>query len=67
MVRGVKADRAMTSLLNRSLIREVGRKETLGHPVLYGTTSEFLKSFGLSSLDELPALGSRGEPSGEVS
>lgn len=57
-IRGVKADRVITTLLDRLLIREVGRKETIGRPILYGTTNEFLQCFGLKSLDELPAIAS---------
>jgi segregation and condensation protein B len=53
-VRGVKVDRAIETLLERRLIREVGRKEAPGRPVLYGTTKEFLEYFGLRDLSELP-------------
>jgi len=55
-IRGVKADRVITTLLERCLIKEVGRKDALGRPILYGTTDEFLKCFGLKSLDELPSF-----------
>lgn len=55
-LRGVKADRAVATLMERGLIREVGRKEALGRPILYGTTDEFLKCFGLKHLEELPNL-----------
>lgn len=55
-IRGVKIDRILLRLLDRDLIRETGRKQALGRPILYGTTEEFLKSFGLKSLKELPAL-----------
>ena len=40
----------------RGLIEEVGRKEALGRPILYGTTESFLSHFGLSSLDDLPPM-----------
>lgn len=53
-VRGVKADRALQSLQKRGLIQEVGKKATPGKPMMYGTTGEFLKLFGLTSLQELP-------------
>ena len=53
-VRGVKCDYSVQSLVNKGLIEEVGRKEALGRPILYGTTDKFLSHFGLSSLEELP-------------
>lgn len=53
-VRGVKCDYSVQSLMNKGLIEEVGRKETLGRPILYGTTDAFLSHFGLTSLDDLP-------------
>ena len=53
-VRGVKCDYSVQSLMNKGLIEEVGRKETIGRPILYGTTDNFLSHFGLSSLDDLP-------------
>ncbi|AFG37577.1 SMC-Scp complex subunit ScpB [Spirochaeta africana] len=55
-IRGVSSDGMIKLLLQRSLIRETGRKEAPGRPVLYGTTREFLKLFRLSSLSELPKL-----------
>lgn len=53
-VRGVKCDYSVQSLMNKGLIREVGRRETLGRPILYGTTDEFLRHFGMESLADLP-------------
>jgi segregation and condensation protein B len=53
-IRGVKCDYSVQSLVNRGLIEEVGRKETLGRPILYGTTDEFLSHFGLQTLEDLP-------------
>ena len=53
-VRGVKCDNSVQSLMNKGLIEEVGRKETLGRPILYGTTDAFLSHFGLTSLEDLP-------------
>lgn len=55
-IRGVKSDRPVQTLLSRSLIEEMGRKDTIGRPVLFGTTKEFLTYFGLTSLEELPPL-----------
>ncbi len=55
-VRGVKADYSVSALLERRLIQPVGRKDTLGRPMMYGTTEDFLRHFGLSSLEELPPL-----------
>lgn len=55
-IRGVEAGGVLDTLLERKLVRVVGRKETLGRPLLYGTTAEFLKHFGLSHLSELPSL-----------
>lgn len=55
-IRGVKSDRAVQTLIVRSLIEEVGRKEGVGRPVLFGTTTDFLTYFGLTSLEELPPL-----------
>lgn len=53
-IRGVKADRALHTLLTKDLIEEVGRAEALGRPILYGTTKTFLDYFGLASIDQLP-------------
>lgn len=53
-VRGVKCDYTVSSLVGKGLIHEVGRRDTLGRPVLYGTTEAFLKYFGIQSLSELP-------------
>ena len=53
-IRGVKCDYSVQSLVNKNLIEEVGRKETLGRPILYGTTDTFLNHFGLHSLEDLP-------------
>ncbi|WP_047152052.1 SMC-Scp complex subunit ScpB [Aneurinibacillus tyrosinisolvens] len=53
-IRGVKCESSISRLNSKNLIREVGRAETIGRPILYGTTKEFLEYFGLRSLDELP-------------
>ncbi len=55
-VRGVKCDYSLQSLMNKELIMEVGRKDTLGRPILYGTTENFLAHFGISNLEELPPM-----------
>ena len=55
-VRGVKCDYSIQSLLNKGLIKEVGRKEALGRPILYATTDRFLEHFGISDIRELPPL-----------
>ena len=55
-VRGVDSAYAVTSLLERGLIESVGRLDAPGRPMLYGTTSDFLRCFGLSSLADLPGV-----------
>ncbi|MCR6515843.1 SMC-Scp complex subunit ScpB, partial [Clostridium sp. LY3-2] len=55
-IRGVKSESAIQKLLEREIIAEVGRLEVPGRPILYGTTDEFLRQFGVSCLDELPSL-----------
>lgn len=55
-IRGVNSDGALRTLLSKGLIEEVGRMETPGRPILYGSTPDFLQHFGLSILDELPPL-----------
>lgn len=57
-VRGVEVIAALETLLDRRLVRVVGRKESVGRPLLYGTTPEFLRHFGLKGLAELPSLES---------
>ena len=57
-IRGVNGDRALSTLLARSLIAEVGRRDTVGRPVLFGTTIGFLEHLGLRSLADLPAVPS---------
>lgn len=54
--RGVDSTSAIGTLLERRLIKIVGRKEVPGRPLLYGTTTEFLKYFGLNSLSDLPPI-----------
>lgn len=55
-VRGVDCSGAVRTLLQRGLITEVGRLQTAGHPIQYGTTEEFLKQFGLAAIDQLPVI-----------
>jgi segregation and condensation protein B len=55
-IRGVHSGGVLKTLLDRALIQEAGRKETVGRPILYQTTEEFLKHFGLNDLTELPLL-----------
>ncbi|MCP8966926.1 SMC-Scp complex subunit ScpB [Ectobacillus ponti] len=65
-VRGVKTDKALQTLVSRLLIKEVGRAEGTGRPILYGTTREFLDVFGLKTLEELPPLPDELEETGEA-
>ncbi|HZG14736.1 MAG TPA: SMC-Scp complex subunit ScpB [Candidatus Bathyarchaeia archaeon] len=53
-IRGVKCEKALQTLLSKQLIREAGRAEGIGRPILYATTKEFLEHFGLRSLSDLP-------------
>lgn len=55
-IRGVKSEKTLSVLLDKGLIQEAGHKDTLGKPVLYITTQQFLDVFDLQSLDELPPL-----------
>jgi segregation and condensation protein B len=55
-VRGVNSDGVIRTLLERRLIKILGRKEAPGRPLMYGTTKEFLQYFGLKDLSELPTL-----------
>jgi segregation and condensation protein B len=55
-VRGVNSDSAVTTLLTRSLIAEVGRRETVGRPALLAVTPDCLQYLGIRSLDDLPPL-----------
>lgn len=53
-VRGVRCDYAVAQLVKLGLIVEVGRKDVVGHPTLFGTTDQFLRQFGIHSVDEMP-------------
>ena len=55
-IRGVDVAGPLEKLLERSLVRVVGKKDTIGRPMVYGTTDEFLRMFGLNKLSELPDL-----------
>lgn len=55
-IRGVSSDSVLRTLLNAGLIEEIGRAETVGRPILYGTTFEFLQQFGLQKPEDLPPL-----------
>ena len=55
-IRGVKSDHAVNKLVEYGLIEEVGRLDAPGRPILFGTTEEFLRNFGVSSVAELPSL-----------
>jgi segregation and condensation protein B len=56
-IRGVNSDWVIRGLLEKNLITIVGRKNGLGRPLLYGTTTEFLNYFGLNTTDDLPKIG----------
>ena len=55
-IRGVKCDHAVNKLIEFNLVKEVGRLDAPGRPLLFGTTEEFLRRFGVSSLEELPEV-----------
>jgi segregation and condensation protein B len=57
-IRGVSSDHVVNRLVEYNLVQEVGRLDAPGRPMLFGTTEEFLRSFGVHSLDELPTLQS---------
>jgi segregation and condensation protein B len=56
MIRGVNSDSVMRTLLSKGLIEELGRADTPGRPIYYGTSSEFLQYFGLETIDALPFI-----------
>jgi segregation and condensation protein B len=64
-LRGVKSGGVMKTLLEKRLIRIMGRKEVVGRPILYGTTKNFLLHFGLKDLSELPKIEEFAEVLGE--
>jgi segregation and condensation protein B len=58
-IRGVNSDSTLRTLLSAGLIEEVGRADSLGRPILYSTTFEFLQQFGLKQTNDLPSLQAR--------
>lgn len=70
IIRGVNSDSVLSTLLERGLICEKGRSDSPGRPVLFGTTSLFLQSTGLSSLEDLknfdPGISAEEEPTEEA-
>ncbi|MBZ2173776.1 SMC-Scp complex subunit ScpB [Schnuerera sp. xch1] len=65
-IRGVRSDKAIETLLNKDLIKEKGRLDRTGRPIIYGTTDEFLKYFGLDDLDDLPDINNFDIESTEI-
>ena len=55
-IRGVSCEHAVNKLLEYELVKEIGRLDAPGKPILFGTTEEFLRSFGVQSLEELPVV-----------
>lgn len=55
-IRGVKCDHAVNKLLEYELIRELGRLDAPGRPIVFGTTEEFLRCFGVQAIDDLPSV-----------
>lgn len=66
VIRGVKVDGVLNTLLDLGLVVEAGRKKALGNPILYATTEKFLMVFGLNSLEELPPLETKPEDEAEA-
>lgn len=60
-IRGVRCDRVLQTLMERQLVCEMGRLDRTGRPIIYGTTDEFLKSFGLETIEQLPSLNEINE------
>ena len=75
-IRGVKCDHAINKLMDYDLVRELGRLDAPGRPILLGTTEEFLRCFGVQGLEDLPEMdpgpaggfqgGSRGRDPAEA-
>ena len=55
-IRGVKSDHAVNKLLEYNLVQELGRLDAPGRPIVFGTTEEFLRNFGVDSTDNLPEI-----------
>jgi segregation and condensation protein B len=60
-IRGVKCDHAVNKLIEYNLICEVGRLDAPGRPILLGTTEEFLRQFGVTSIEDLPEINAEKE------
>lgn len=67
IVRGVNSDSAISRLIERNLIREAGRLDLPGRPMVYETTEEFLRSFGFKSIKDLPVIDQDKMPAMEES
>jgi segregation and condensation protein B len=65
-IRGVEVTAVLDTLVERKLIRIAGRKETVGRPLLYATTPDFLRAFGLKRLEDLPSIESLIPPATPV-
>lgn len=65
-IRGVLCDGVIKTLIEKKLIKEAGRSDTVGRPILYATTIEFLKHFGMHDLGELPPLEEKGDSAGAL-
>ena len=57
-IRGVKCDHAINKLIEYNLVCEVGRLDAPGRPLLFGTTEDFLRKFGVKSIEDLPEINS---------
>lgn len=66
-IRGVNSNEIVNALIEKNLVRIAGRKDVLGKPLLYATTSDFLKTFGLKSIDDLPRLREIDDIAAELS
>ncbi len=55
-IRGVRCDRSIETLMNKELVKELGRLDKIGRPIIYGTTDNFLRNFGLEKIEDLPPL-----------
>lgn len=55
-IRGIRCDRVMDGLIKKELVAEKGRADSVGRPILYGTTDTFLKNFGFTSIKDLPEI-----------
>ena len=55
-IRGVKSDHAVNKLVEYNLVQELGRLDEPGRPIVFGTTEEFLRNFGVDSTDNLPEI-----------